>query len=217
MILFNTGDEAVDKLLLNIPVEKLKEEKWIVIPISDNGVFYGRKIAKKIGGEYDRLFSEPIYAPNNKNCEIAVVSETEEIIINKKLVDSFEIEFDYIYGEAKRKHDEQILSYMYKYRKGEMITELKGRNVLLVDEGADTGFTLMVALKTVMNLDVHKVAVALPIVPKSVVKELSGIVDDVFYVHKIENYVDTRHYYGEETLLYGNEIREEARRNIKNM
>lgn len=215
-MLFETAKEALEKLLGSMPIERLKDENWIVIPISRNGVYYGRKIAKAIGGDYDRLFSQPIYAPSNKDCEIAVVSETEEIVINKELVDSFGIEFDYIYGEAKRKHDEKILSSVYKYRKGEIITDLKDRNVLLVDEGADTGLTLMVALKTVMNLKVHKVAVALPIVPKSVAGELSNIVDDVFYAHKIENYVDTRHYYGEiPTDEYKDEALEETRERIK--
>lgn len=217
MFLFNTNKEALSKLISNMPIERLREENWIVVPISGKGVYYGQEIAKKIGSDYDRLFSEPIHAPNNKDCEVAVVSETEEIVINKELVDSFEIELDYIYGEAKRKHDEKILAYMYQYRKGEMITDLKNKNVLLVDQGADTGMTLMVALKTVMNMGVHKVAVALPVLPKSVVQELSNIVDDVFFVHQIENYVDTKQYYGEGSVEYSSEMLEETRKRIKSL
>ncbi len=214
MVLFNTNKDALAKLVSNMPIERLKEEDWIVVPISNNGVFYGQEIAKIIKAGYDRLFTQVIYAPNNKDCEIAVVSETEEIVINKELVDSFEIELDYIYGEAKRKHDEKILANMYQYRKGEMITDLKHKNVILVDEGADTGLTLMVALKTVMNMGVHKVAVALPIVPKSVARELSTIVDEIYFVHQIENYIETRHYYGEEEVQYSDEMLEETRRKI---
>ncbi len=195
MTSFNTRKEALDKLIANIPVAQLKDENWVVISLSQNGSYFAEEIAKKIEGEFDYLFSQTIFAPNNKECAIAVVSETEEIVLNKELIDSFDIELDYIYGEAKRNHDEKILADMYKFRKGEMLQALKNKHVLLVDEGADTGLTLMAALKTVMNMQVHKVAVALPVIPKSVLIELSKIVDDVYFVHQVENYVSSSHYY----------------------
>ena len=46
-----------------------------------------------------------------------MVSETEEIVINDILINSFDINLDYIYGDAKRKHEDKILSYIYRYRK----------------------------------------------------------------------------------------------------
>ena len=198
MVLFPTKRDAVVKLCANMPISKLKDEEWIVISLSENGSYFAEGIAEKIDGKFEYLFSQGIFAPNNKECAVAVVSETEEIVLNKELIDAFEIELDYIYGEAKRNHDEKILANMYKFRKGEMLQNLNGKSVILVDEGADTGLTLMAALKTVMNMQVHKVAVAIPVVPKSVVAELSKIVDDVYYVHQIENYVASKHYYGKE-------------------
>jgi putative phosphoribosyl transferase len=115
--------------------------------------------------------------------------------MNTPLIESFDVSLDYVYGEAKRRYDEKILSYLYKYRKGEMLKSLKGKNVLLVDQGADTGMTLMVSLKTVMSLEASKVSVAMPIVPHSIEKELEKIVDDVYFVSKIVNYTSMNDYY----------------------
>lgn len=204
MVIFNTKKDALGKLISNMPIDRLRDENWIVISLSEGGSYFAEALSHKINGKFEYLFSQTIVAPNNKECPVAVVSETEEIVINKELIDSFEIELDYIYGEAKRNHDEIILADMYKYRKGEKLSDLKGKNILLVDEGADTGLTLMAALKTVMNMKVHKVAVAIPVVPKSVVAELSKIVDDVFFVNQVENYIHSKHYYGcqRESLIY---------------
>ena len=94
---------------------------------------------------------------------------------------------DYVYGEAKRRYEEKILSYLYKYRKGDLITDLSGKNVMIVDEGADTGLTLMAALKTVMSLHAHKVGVAIPVVPESL--------DEEFFAHRVPNFVETKLYY----------------------
>ena len=195
MILFEDRRDAFQKLIATMPVQELKKEPWIVLAISEGGVFFAEAISNVIGAKNDYLFTEPITAPNNKECLIAVVSETEEIVINHNLVDSFDISIDYVYGEAKRRYEEKILSYLYKYRKGDLITDLTGKNVMLVDEGADTGLTLMAALKTVMNLHAHKVGVALPVLPESLAEELSNIVDEEFFVHRVPNFVDTKLYY----------------------
>ena len=46
----------------------------------------------------DLDFNEPIKDLNNTKCEIWIVSETEEIVIDKALTNSFDISLDYVYG-----------------------------------------------------------------------------------------------------------------------
>lgn len=197
MILFENRDDAYRQLVQQMPTDRMKKEEWVVLAVSQGGVYFADKIARTIGGKADFLFTEKITAPNNKQCTIAMVSETEEIVVNERLIDSFGITLDYVYGEAKRKYDDKILAYLYKYRKGDMVSNLKDKNILLVDEGADTGMTLMASLKTVISLKVAKVAVALPVVPESIAVELSKIVDEVYFAHTIKNYVDVYTYYRE--------------------
>ena len=89
------------------------------------------------------LLTEPILAPNNPELAIAMVSETEEVVMHKALIDAFEINEDYVYGEANRKYEEEVLSYVYKYRKGKDLISLKGKYVILADECIETGLTMM--------------------------------------------------------------------------
>jgi putative phosphoribosyl transferase len=129
-ILKNRQD-AAKNLKDVINMQRLKDESWKVVALSKGGLVLASYIKEGLENELEFLFSEPIMAPHNDECEVARVSESEEIVINERLVSAFEIQYDYIYGEAHRKHEEKILSQIYKYRKGRPFISVKDEIVCL--------------------------------------------------------------------------------------
>lgn len=194
-MVFKSRMDATIKLLDILPTEQMQREDWLIVAISGEGVPIANAIATKLGLYYDLLFTEAVYAPNNKECEIAMVSETEEIVIHNELVDSFNINLDFIYGEAHRKYEEKILKYVYKYRKGDLIGSLKGKNVMLVDEGCETGLTVLTAIKTAINAEAKSVAYATPLIPANVAIGLETVTDEIFTVYRVANFVNVDFYY----------------------
>jgi len=193
--LFDNRADATSKLIEVLPKGNMKESNCLIVCISPQAVPIANMIAEKLNLNYDLLFCEPICAPNNKECIIGMVSETEEIVLHKELVDAFEINLDFIYGEAHRQYEEKILPKVYKYRKGDLIGTLGGKNILLVDEGCETGMTVMSAVKTVINSGAKSVAYATPILSADVLKSLEPVTDEIFFVHKVLNFVDVEFYY----------------------
>ncbi|NPA66718.1 MAG: phosphoribosyltransferase [Epsilonproteobacteria bacterium] len=187
--------EAASKLKEVLPLQKLREEEWIFIAVSPGGLEIASQIKGNLKNNIDYLFSEAILAPNNPECEIARVSETKEIIIVDELVDSFNIQYDYIYGEAHRRHEENILSYIYQYRKGRHFIDVKDRVVLLLDEGSETGIKLTTAIKSILNLKPKAVYIAAPILPTTVIENIEPFADEVFFAYNIDDYVQTDLYY----------------------
>jgi len=116
------------------------------------------------------------------------------------LIDAFEIQYDYIYGEAHRKHEEDILSYIYKYRKGKPFPFMQNEIVLLTDEGSETGSKFMTALKTILAQKPKAVYIATPVVPSDVLEVLETFVDDIFFLYDIDDYVQTSLYYKNLTM-----------------
>ncbi|MGD9971165.1 MAG: phosphoribosyltransferase [Sulfuricurvum sp.] len=195
--LFKDRADAALQLKELLPIDRMKNEKWSLIAVSRGGLAIASVINSRLKLPLDFIFSASITAPQNPECELARISETEEIVIHQALVDAFEIQVDYIYGEATRKHEEKILSSIYQYRKGEHFKSMKGKNILLVDEGSETGLTLMCAVKTAFSQKAKAVYVAAPILPEGVVEALDPLVDGIFCLQEIDDYVNTGYYYQE--------------------
>ena len=195
MVKFRNREEALEKLFSLLDIEMIDEDS-VILAISKEGVYYATELAKRLGFvEADFLFSEPIISPINRDCVLGCISETKDIVLIDELIDAFGVSKDYIYSEAERLYDEKIINYMYEYRYGDSIMDIKGKKVLLVDEGANTGLTLEVAIKSCLNYGAKKVDVAIPLMPKSLAREIKKITDYCYFVYEIENFVDTDFYF----------------------
>jgi len=192
---FEDREDAAIELIETLPLDMLQENETVVIGVSEGGVYFADKIAKVINSKMDILLTEAILAPNNPELAIAMISETEEVVMHKALIDSFGINEDYVYGEAQRKYDEEVLSYVYKYRKGKDLVSLAGKYVILADECVETGITMMVALKSVIARGAKNIYIATPILDKAVYENLLNICDGVFCPHKIQDYISIEYYY----------------------
>ncbi len=192
---FENREDAATELIDALPLKLLEENEPVVIGVSEGGVYFADKIAKAVNSKMDILLTEAILAPNNPELAIAMISETEEVVMHKALIDSFGINEDYVYGEAQRKYDEEVLSYVYKYRKGKDLVSLAGKYVILADECVETGLTMMVALKSVIARGAKNIYIATPILDKAVYENLLNVCDGVFCPHKIQDYISIEYYY----------------------
>jgi putative phosphoribosyl transferase len=203
---FEDRADASVQLIETLPIALLSDNQTVVIGVSEGGVYFADKIAKACEAQMDILLTEPILAPNNPEVAIAMISETEEVVMHKALVDAFDINEDYVYSEAHRKYEENVLSYVYKYRKGKDLISLEGKYVILTDECIETGLTMMVALKSVIARGAKNIYIARPILDKAVYQNLLTGCDGVFCPHKIKDYISIEYYYKNFEVLDFEEI-----------
>ncbi|MDD3592080.1 MAG: phosphoribosyltransferase family protein [Sulfurovum sp.] len=178
-----------------LPRELLPPSETVVIGVSEGGVYFADRIATALDAQMDILLTEAIKAPNNPELSIAMISETEEVVMHRALIDAFEISVDFVYAAANRIYEEEVLSYVYKYRKGKDLISLKGKYVVLVDECIETGLTMMVALKSAIAREAKNIYIATPILDQSVYKNLIAVCDGVFCPHKIQDYISIEYYF----------------------
>ena len=205
-IYFEDKKDASRQLIETLPLELLSENETVVIGISEGGVYFADQIAKACDAQMDILLTAAILAPNNPEVPIAMISETEEVVMHKALIDAFEINEDYVYSEAHRKYEDEVLAYVYKYRKGKDLVSLEGKYVVLADECIETGLTMMVALKSVIARGARNIYIATPILDTSVYENLLSVCDGVFCPHKIQDYISIEYYYQNFDILDLDEI-----------
>jgi putative phosphoribosyl transferase len=193
--LFLNREDATEKLIQKLPINIMKNEDWIILSASFGGLIVANGIAKKLNAPVDLIITEKIYTPKNNSCEIAIISEKKELVIHEELQKSFDIELDYIFNNANNLFDSAIVNKKDIFRKGEDLIEIKNKNILIVDEGLNTGLTLMSCIKTVLNQGAKSVCVAVPILPKSIVLDIESIADDLYFCDAIDHFVSIDFYY----------------------
>lgn len=196
---FTDQNDAGSKLLEILPRNELKANNFLILCLNIKSVIMCDFVARGLDLGYEILFSEDIKTPNNDECDIACVSESEDVVINEALRVSFEITKDYIYGRAKKLYEEKILKNVYKYRKGGLLSPLKDRNILLITDSCETGARLTVATKSLTNMGAKSVILGIALMPSDMAEYANTIVDDVYCAFKIDGFVSTDFYY-EKTL-----------------
>ncbi len=180
-----------DELSLDI----LEDATIIVLALSDGAVPIADYIATKMGIDMDVLLSEAIYSSKNPDLEIARVSETQEVLIHKTLTDSFGVNEEFIYDEARSIFEDKLLYKINKYRKGAFLDRFDEKTVLLVDECVETDFTMMLAIKTAIENGARNIYVAAPIMDQFSYENLVMASDGVFCVYRKNDYISIEYYY----------------------
>ena len=214
-ILFKNREDASKQLIQEFSLDVRTLENIIVLSVSEGGVYFAEQIAKKIGCAMDIILTEPIYSDVNKKLAIAMVGETEEVIIHKALINAFNISKDYIYTEASIKYKNNILNHIDKYRYGLELQDLNDKYVILTDECVETGLTMMSAVKTAISLGAKNIFIAVPILDNVVYESLLTICDNIFCPHKIDDYISVDYYY-EELEPFDFEEIDKIMQNVKN-
>ncbi len=96
-IYFKNREVAAYRLMDVLPINTMKLEDWIVIATSYGGYPIAKIIAKELDAKPEIMFSRKIYSPNNEECEIAIVTESEEVVIHEELVKAFDISLDFVF------------------------------------------------------------------------------------------------------------------------
>ncbi len=150
----------------------------IVLAIPRGGVVVGYEIARDLNLPLDVIIPHKIGAPDNPELAIGAMTEDGTTILDDNLITYMGVSREYIKEESERQKKE-IQRRLKLYRQDTPYPELKGFDVLLVDDGIATGSTMKAALASVKNKGAASVTVAVPVGPPSTIRELKEQADRV--------------------------------------
>jgi len=207
-IIFEDRSEAFKMLCEVLPIADMVKEDWIILAISAGGVPIALELSKKLHAQFDYFFGEKIFTKKNNQCEIAIITETKEIVIHEELMRAFNLNLEYIYGESNDCYLNDVQEYKRKYRNNKPLIDLKDKNVLIVDEGLNTGLTMMACIKSVINQKAISICVAVPVLPQVTINDIETIADDLYYVQAPSHFVSIDFYYENLEKITFNDIQE---------
>ncbi|MBI4346056.1 MAG: phosphoribosyltransferase [Elusimicrobia bacterium] len=148
----------------------------LVLGLPRGGVVVAREVATALGLPLDVFLSRKLRAPGDREFGYGAVTELGNVRIEPALVEEagasgIEQERELAFQRS------EIELQKRRYRGARPLPPMKGRAILLVDDGIATGATLLAALDGLRTAGVKEIAVATPVGPLQTLIHLAGLVD----------------------------------------
>lgn len=177
---FEDRTQAGQKLALELThrfPELQKNPKGIVLALPRGGVPVAFEVAKKLHAPLDLIVTHKLGAPDNPEFAIGAVAEDGSSFIDPAA--SGYASKDYIKEEIRHQLQE-IKKRIKKYRDGRELPNLKGKIVILVDDGIATGNTMRAAIALANNAKAARIIVAVPVLPKDTLAPLKSEAEVIY-------------------------------------
>ena len=174
--------EHAAELLISKLNNELKDEipkDIVVFGIPRGGVILAYKIYKIRSANYfDIVIPRKLGAPNNKELGIGAIMDKDTVYLNEYVVKALRVPQDYIETE-KLSQIREIGRRTLLYRPKQEEYNIMNKTIILVDDGAATGATLVVSARWIRKRKPKKIVIAIPVAPNETVELLKNEVDQV--------------------------------------
>jgi len=142
-------------------IESFRGKDAIVLAIPSGGVPVGLAIASQLSLPFDLLIIRKIPIPGNTEAGFGAISLEGDLMINESMVRMLGLTEKNI-EELSRPVKAELAARNRIFREDRPWPELKGRVVILADDGLASGYTMMTAARMVRRRNPEKIVVAVP-------------------------------------------------------
>jgi len=147
-----------------------------LLAIPAGGVPVGYMVARGLGVPLDVIIVRKVQIPWNPEAGFGAVAWDGTVILNEPLVGQLGLTTELVQW-CVSKTQEGVGERLEKFRGEKPPPDLRDKTVILVDDGLASGFTMLVAVKSVRNRGPEKVIVAVPTASTSAVQLVAPSVD----------------------------------------
>jgi len=189
-------------------LNKYKNNKdVIVLAIPRGGVEVGYEIAKSLDVKLDIIVTKKIGLPGDEEFAIGSVGPDKKVMLNEETIRIYNVSEDYI-NEQKREIGREIERRYRSYKGKYELQNLKGRIIILTDDGVATGFTTRAAINYIKSQKPKKIILAIPVAPASFSTEIKKEVDKFVCLHSTNLFSSISQFYGNFPQLADEEVKE---------
>jgi putative phosphoribosyl transferase len=178
--MFINRKDAGEKL--STALSGYRNKNVLVLGIPRGGAEIAYYIARYLKAELALIITRKLGFPSDPETAFGAIAEDGSVYLSP--------EASNVPDDAMRaiiEHEKQeIKRRIKKLRKGRPLPELKGRTVILADDGIATGSTLFAAIAFCRKMKVGKIVVAAPIAGQRIDYMLIKMVDEVIILEKPE-------------------------------
>ncbi len=164
--------------LLARRLSRYRGENPLVLALPRGGVPVAAEIARELRADLDIIIPRKIGAPCDPELAIGAVSPSGATMLNEPLLRTLRVPNEYV-ARAVAEARAEIQRRMELYRGVRRPPSIRGRTVILVDDGIATGYTMLVAVQGIKEAQPGRLVVAVPVAPPDSARTLEEAVDEL--------------------------------------
>jgi len=150
----------------------------VVLALPRGGVPVAYEVARALGAPLDIFVVRKLGVPGHEEVAMGAVATGGIRVLNDALVRSLGIPRDVIEAVTAREREE-LARRERLYRGNRAPVDVRGRTVILVDDGLATGATMVAAVRALRQRGPARIVVAVPIAAPETCDAMRAEVDDV--------------------------------------
>lgn len=159
-------------------LQRFQGKKPLVLAIPRGGIPLGRLVADELGGDLDVVLVHKMGHPTNPEFAIGAVDEDGHTYIEDTSFKS-----DDWKAFIERERGNQLLEIKHrrkKYAQARPKPVIKGRTVIIVDDGSATGWTMKAAIAYVRKQHPAYLVAAFGVAPITAIAEIDAVADETY-------------------------------------
>jgi predicted phosphoribosyltransferase len=174
--MFRDREDAARKLAERLKGRPLRDP--LVLAIPRGGVVTGAVLARELGAELDVVLARKLRAPDQPELAVGGVGEDGQVYLNHHAEALLDLSAEYL-AQERRHQLVEIARRQKLLRAVRPPAPIRGRSVLVTDDGIATGSTMIAALQVIKGQNPAELIVAVPVAPPERLAEIRRRCDDV--------------------------------------
>jgi predicted phosphoribosyltransferase len=179
----------------------------IVLALPRGGVPVGYEVARELGAPLDTCLVRKLGVPGREELAMGAIASGGVRVVNREIVRELGLT-DEDLDRAAAHEWEELRRREEAYRDGRPAPELRGKTVILVDDGLATGSTMRAAVAAVRRRDPARVVVAVPVGAADTCAEFRRVADEVVCVQTPDPFFAVGGWYRDFSQTTDEEVRE---------
>jgi putative phosphoribosyl transferase len=179
----------------------------IVLALPRGGVPVGAQVARKLNLPFDIFVVRKLGLPGHPELAMGAIAMGGVRVINRDVVDGLRIP-ELVIDAVVAQEQEELARRRHAYRGDLPAPQVRGKTVILVDDGIATGSTMIAAVAALRQLGAGRIVVAAPVIARSTFHQIKHAGDEVVAVIVPEEFLGVGAWYGDFSQTTDNEVRQ---------
>lgn len=194
MIVFRNREEAGEELAQALASESL-DTRLVVLGIPRGGVPVAAKVAEALGAPLGVIVARKLGAPFQPELAIGAVAADGTLYVDRDIAEIAGGDDAYI--EKERSRQAREASIREARFNGARVGDVRGKTVVVVDDGIATGATAIAALRSLKARGAGRVVLAVPVGPPDTIRRLREEADEVICLYEEPSFFAVGQFYEE--------------------